>query len=570
MDDGECDYPSSDGMSLGSLHLLPIAATMAIIILVRCYQAFIRVNDGTMDASTEELLTGSKKVRVVDICEPLVTALETAEFTEDESVCAAQIRSAVAESMLSYRSLAEDPGIILRCSRHMEGQNGALWTRFTVQYNLYAGSIVALGTDEQRERLFVNQAKGTLGCFAFTEKGAGVLSGLGVETTATYDVTTDEFVLNSPTPSSVKNWISQGLQAEAAVILAEIIIGGESQGPHLFWADIADRSEDGVITSRPGVVTTSLPLKTALRGLDNATIAFKDFRVQRSGLLSRFCTVNKGGDYKLALPKGCKRMVDILLSRLLTGRICLSEASIAHAMSRVRRSYEYTKGRELWRGRKERGAMMVDMPLVRGAMIDYSRTLAILARFLEATREEVAECIRNDTFNADMIEATCMCKFLGTGFAVDSNSVMRKVLGAQALMDSSWLGDASFLPNATSAAEGDNTVMELKVVQDMVRGRTSTLPLGLFAKAAFSCGPQGRRAVAVYLIRLLRAQLLGKRALQDGQLLKDLAWARAHLRVLTTWSKACDSPSDARPAVSSSWLQSYERVLMRFPVPVQA
>ena len=42
----------------------------------------------------------------------------------------------------------------------------------------------------------------------------------GVETTATFDEAKDEFVFDSPTPSSAKNWISQGLYAEEAVILA--------------------------------------------------------------------------------------------------------------------------------------------------------------------------------------------------------------------------------------------------------------------------------------------------------------------------------------------------------------
>ncbi len=51
---------------------------------------------------------------------------------------------------------------------------GALWTRFTVQYNLFAGSIVALGSDTQRESLYATQHDGQLGCFAFTENGAGI------------------------------------------------------------------------------------------------------------------------------------------------------------------------------------------------------------------------------------------------------------------------------------------------------------------------------------------------------------------------------------------------------------
>jgi len=124
-------------------------------------------------------------------CTNMVNALETAPFTEDESTCAEQMRAIVLENHIPYKSLIDSPETLLRVSAgHIE--NGALWTRFTVQYNLYAGSVVALGSDAQRQQLVESQGDGVLGCFAFTEKGAGVLSGAGVETTATFDPKTDE------------------------------------------------------------------------------------------------------------------------------------------------------------------------------------------------------------------------------------------------------------------------------------------------------------------------------------------------------------------------------------------
>ena len=111
---------------------------------------------------------------------------------------------------LKYKSLESNPEYLLRCNRHIcASDHGALGTRFTVQYNLYGGSIVALGNEIQKQRLYDTQENGDLGCFAFTEIGAGVLSGAGVETTAEYDPIRKIFVINSPTPSSHKTWISQ-------------------------------------------------------------------------------------------------------------------------------------------------------------------------------------------------------------------------------------------------------------------------------------------------------------------------------------------------------------------------
>jgi hypothetical protein len=267
----------------------------------------------------------------------------------------------------------------------VDSENGSLYTRFTVQYNLYAGTIVALGSDKQREELYATQAGGDLGCFAFTECGAGVLSGAGVETTATFDEKREVFVIHTPVPSARKNWISQGMFAERAVILANLIFKGTNYGPHIFWARIADRKGKD-LKSVKGVKVERLGAKVALLGLDNAFVSFDHFEVGTDSLLSRFSRVQKcekEHEYELELPTGAKRMLDLLISRLLTGRIVLSgmyyailqcpiplldalsmpalpfpEYTVAYSMMLLRRSWQYTKGRELWRGKKEQGDAM--------------------------------------------------------------------------------------------------------------------------------------------------------------------------------------------------------------------
>ena len=60
---------------------------------------------------------------------------------------------------------------------------GGFGIRFTVQFNLFAGSVVGLGGPEHHAQLELLQTEGKLGCFLLTEMQAGVLSGLIVETT---------------------------------------------------------------------------------------------------------------------------------------------------------------------------------------------------------------------------------------------------------------------------------------------------------------------------------------------------------------------------------------------------
>jgi hypothetical protein len=121
--------------------------------------------------------------------------------------------------------------------------------------------------------------------------------------------------------------------AEYAVILANIILpGGKDVGPHLFYARIQNRDRaSGDMQPLGGVDLTSLPSKTSLKGLDNAYIRFDNFLVDRSQLLSRFSSISESGEYSMSLPAGNKRMLDLLISRLLTGRVCLSEYTISVA-----------------------------------------------------------------------------------------------------------------------------------------------------------------------------------------------------------------------------------------------
>jgi len=513
-------------------------------------------------------------------CERICIALRDAPIVTTEKECAEQLREILKARHLEYPSLDHSPEYLLRANRHIcESDHGALGTRFTVQYNLFAGSIVALGNQEQKQRLFDTQDKGELGCFAFTEIGAGVLSGAGVETTATYDPTKQTFVIHSGTLTSHKTWISQGMYAEHAVILANLIMpenGKEcNKGPHLFYTRIQNRDPvtGNLAPVNDSIKLTSLPEKTALWTLDNANIEFDHFEVTRTDLLSKFSRVDESGKYELSLPSGNKRMLDLLLTRLLTGRVCLSEYTVGVARSILRTSFEYASNRELWQGSKQKESnipkdTMIDKSLVFNMFVDYSESLAIVAHFIASTREKVGECIRLSAFPTNVVEAVCICKFVGTSFGVDSVSVLRKIMGSRALLKESRLGPSSFVCNATCAAEGDNTIMELKIVGDIFKGGFQTMfPKELLVNSFKR--HQTRGLVFRYIGFILWAMLLGKSALNDGQLLRDIAWCRANMLILDTWfSSAPKFTLNEKVEDVSRMVESYERVLMRFPIPV--
>jgi len=86
---------------------------------------------------------------------------------------------------------AMDTSVIVRCFVH---------------FGLYCKTIKNLGTEKHRDLLISGAGCKQLGCYGLTELGHGS-NVRGIETTATYDPVTKEYVLHSPTKTSRKFWI---------------------------------------------------------------------------------------------------------------------------------------------------------------------------------------------------------------------------------------------------------------------------------------------------------------------------------------------------------------------------
>jgi acyl-CoA oxidase len=77
-----------------------------------------------------------------------------------------------------------------------------------------------------------------IGTYAQTELGHGTYV-RGLETTATYDKKTQEFVLNSPTLTSTKWWPGGlGLTSTHCVVMARLIIDEKDYGVHAFLVQL--------------------------------------------------------------------------------------------------------------------------------------------------------------------------------------------------------------------------------------------------------------------------------------------------------------------------------------------
>ena len=435
------------------------SSLLALFVIFIIYKLFPRSTPKSypLDAVAERLLT---VIPDVDKEQPDIAhfakLISSYGPTEDYRECAEQMRDLLRKGgeTLRFSAHEEDPSRILRVSGYVLSDNTALLTRFTVQYNLYAGSVVALGTDEQRKQLYNTQDKAELGCFAFTEIGAGVMTGVRVDTTATLTDDNKHFIITCPTPEARKNWISQGFVASKAVVLARLIIRSVDHGPHLFWVDFRD--EDNQLFE--GLEISLVPEKNSMNGLDNAIINFQSFKVNRTCLLSRFSSVDENGNFHSQFPVGCKRIVDLVLTRLLTGRLCLAEFSLNYSLDLLRHNWKYCTQRRLFRGNQ----LMAEINSINQFFANRARTITMLLEFIAEARETGCESIKNGVFTPHAVELASMAKYIGTGFALDTNFGLKKIMGSEALFNRSRLAGNTDVFLSTCFAEGLFNISNLK------------------------------------------------------------------------------------------------------------
>ncbi|HWX99617.1 MAG TPA: acyl-CoA dehydrogenase [Mycobacterium sp.] len=197
----------------------------------------------------------------------------------------------------------------------------SLMVKAGVQWGLFGGAVENLGTERHHEA-YVKQiiSLELRGCFAMTETGHGS-DVQSLETTATYDPETEEFIVHSPTPTARKDYIGGAAQtATMAAVFAQLITTEDGKpvnhGVHCLMVPIRDA--DG--TDLPGVTTSDCEYKGGLPGVDNGRIVFDHVRVPRDNLLNKYGDVAADGTYSSPIENPNRRFFT-MLGTLVRGRI---------------------------------------------------------------------------------------------------------------------------------------------------------------------------------------------------------------------------------------------------------
>ena len=358
-----------------------------------------------------------------------------------------------------------------------------------VQFGLFGGAVSRLGTDKHLAAYVPDIMSGKLmGCFAMTEVGHGS-NVAAVETTATYDVETDEIVVHSPTVSATKTYIGNAAKdGRAAAVFAQLVVpsvgdvaDGEeetpSKGVHVVVVPIRD--EDG--NPMPGVTIGDNGVKGGLPGVDNGTIAFDHVRVPRENLLDKFGGIDETGTYVSEIDNINRRFFT-MLGTLVRGRVCVGGGAGAAAQKALAIAVRYGDQRRQFSAPGSPDELVVLdylahqrklLPrLAKSFALRFTQN-AMTARLQEL--EDAATSSEKETPGADHEDAqreleawVAGMKAQTTWHALDTIQACREACGGAGYMAANGLTQMRADVDVFATFEGDNTVLMQLVAKGLL------------------------------------------------------------------------------------------------------
>ncbi|KAM6059619.1 peroxisomal acyl-coenzyme A oxidase 2 isoform 5-T5 [Theristicus caerulescens] len=162
-------------------------------------------------------------------------------------------------------------------------------------HRIFMRSISVLGSDKQIAKWIPLASQFQLiGSYAQTELGHGTYL-QGLETTAVFDIATQEFILNTPKISAMKWWPGDmGRSATHTVVFAQLYIHGKCYGMHPFIVQIRSLQDHSLC---PGIIAGDIGPKMSFEHIDNGYLMLQNVRVPRENMLNKFCEVQPDGTY---------------------------------------------------------------------------------------------------------------------------------------------------------------------------------------------------------------------------------------------------------------------------------
>lgn len=332
---------------------------------------------------------------------------------------------------------------------------------------MFLPTLLNQATPEQMDRFFMPAWNlEIIGTYAQTEMGHGTHL-RGLETTATYDPATQEFVLNSPTVTSIKWWPGGlGKTSNHAIVLAQLYTQGNFHGLHAFIVQIRDMNTHEPL---PGIVVGDIGPKFGFNAVDNGFLKMDNVRIPRDNMLMKYAKVEPDGNY--VKPPSAKLTYGtmVFIRSLIVGQSALALAkscTIAIRYSAVRHQSEIRTG--------EPEPQILDYQTQQYKLFPLLATayaFTFVGQYMDQTYQRITGDINQGDFSElpELHALSAGLKAFTTWTANAGIEVCRMSCGGHGYSHSSGLPDIYVEFTPTCTYEGENTVMMLQTARYLVK-----------------------------------------------------------------------------------------------------
>ncbi|XP_023725551.1 probable peroxisomal acyl-coenzyme A oxidase 1 isoform X2 [Cryptotermes secundus] len=305
-----------------------------------------------------------------------------------------------------------------------------------------------------------------IGTYAQTELGHGTFI-RGLETTAHYDPTTQEFILNSPTLTSYKWWPGGlGQTTNYAIVVAQLYTQGVYRGIHLFMVQLRNEETHEPL---PGIKIGEIGTKLGMNNVNNGFLGFENVHIPREHMLMKYSKVLEDGSYikstneKLAY--GGMTFVRVSILKVVS-TLLAKACTIAIRYSAVRRQSEMKPG--------EPEPQILDYRTQQYKLFPYlaaSFALKFTGKWLLNICTEVFSELEEGKLERlpELHALSCCLKAVCTTEAAQGAETCRLACGGHGYMMCSNLPSLYGLITAACTYEGENTVLLLQTARYLMK-----------------------------------------------------------------------------------------------------
>uniref|UniRef100_A0A9J8DFT6 Acyl-coenzyme A oxidase n=2 Tax=Cyprinus carpio TaxID=7962 RepID=A0A9J8DFT6_CYPCA len=338
---------------------------------------------------------------------------------------------------------------------------------FGVHFVMFIPTLNSQCTAEQHKKWIpLAESFRMLGTYAQTELGHGTHI-RGLETTATYDPSTQEFVLNSPTISSIKWWPGGlGKTSNHAIVLAQLYTQGKCHGLHAFITPIRCMKTHMPL---PGVVVGDIGPKFGFDEVDNGYLKLENVRIPRENMLMKYAKVEPDGTYVKPPSDKLTYGTMVFIRSMIVGesaRALSKSCTIAIRYSAVRHQSELRPGEPEPQILDYQAQQYKLFPLLATAYAFH-----FVGQYMSKTYHRISGYINQGDFSElpELHALSAGLKAFTTWVANAGIELCRMSCGGHGYSRCSSLPDIYVTFTPTCTYEGENTVMMLQTARYLVK-----------------------------------------------------------------------------------------------------